>query len=197
MTEWYYEQNGAHRGPVSEADLNVMLANRLIDASTRVWTASFGQQWKHAHETELEVPRPTPPPLSPVVGPPQLPTPAVKGPKASKAYAYLLAFLPLLDLLLITAVASAGGPDVVSMIINIVPVGTAIASLLLAYLDAKELRRANIISPTKVMVPFVLLLPGAYLIRRSVVTRLSWTPFWIWLVSFLVLAGIIGTLAEP
>lgn len=197
MTEWYYEQDGAHRGPVSEADLNVMLANRLIDASTRVWTASFGQQWKHANETKLEVPRPMPPPLSPVAAPPELPSLAENSPKPSKVYAYLLAFLPMLGLVLLAAMASNVSPSDLSKIINIVPVGTAIASLLLAYLDAKELRRANIVSPTKVMVPFVLLLPGAYLIRRSAVTRLSWAPFWIWLVSFLVLAGVLGVLTEP
>ncbi|MBZ9758167.1 DUF4339 domain-containing protein [Mesorhizobium sp. ESP6-5] len=70
MNEWYYEQDGTHVGPVSEADLNVLLANRLIDAGTRVWTSSFGQQWKHAHETELQMPRPTtPPPLPPPINP--------------------------------------------------------------------------------------------------------------------------------
>ncbi|PDQ20085.1 hypothetical protein CN311_16090 [Mesorhizobium sanjuanii] len=49
------DHDGTHRGPVSEADLNVMLANRLIDASTRVWTGSFGQHWKHAHESQLQI----------------------------------------------------------------------------------------------------------------------------------------------
>ncbi|MBZ9907770.1 DUF4339 domain-containing protein [Mesorhizobium sp. BR115XR7A] len=206
MTEWYYEQDGAHRGPVSEADLNVMLANRLINASTRVWTASFGQQWKPAKETQLQTSQPTPPPpLPPVSGPPQLPGTAEKRrartsasaiPEPSKAYAYLLAFLPLLGAVLVTAMAVAGGSDDLPRTINVVRFATLMVSLLLVFLDAKELRRVNIVSPTKVMLPFLLLIPAVYLLHRSFVMRLSWTPLWIWLGSFVVLLGVTGALME-
>ncbi|TPM02110.1 DUF4339 domain-containing protein [Mesorhizobium sp. B2-3-10] len=200
MTEWYYEQDGTHVGPVSETDLNLMLANRLIDAGTRVWTASFGQQWKPANETQLQTPQPTPPPpLPPVSRPPQLPGTAEKrraGPSASaipepsEAYAYLLAFLPLLGAVLVTAMAVAGGSGDLPRMINVVRFAILIVSLLLVFLDAKELRGVNIVSPTKVMVPFLLLIPAGYLLHRSFVMRLSWTPLWIWLGSFVVLLGV-------
>ncbi|TIM22860.1 MAG: DUF4339 domain-containing protein [Mesorhizobium sp.] len=36
MADWYYEENGAQRGPLSEGDLNAMLVNDLLPPNTLV-----------------------------------------------------------------------------------------------------------------------------------------------------------------
>ncbi|WP_352793342.1 DUF4339 domain-containing protein [Mesorhizobium sp. M0243] len=48
MPDWYFEEDGAQRGPLSESDLNAMLVNHLLPRDTLVWTASLGSSWKPA-----------------------------------------------------------------------------------------------------------------------------------------------------
>jgi membrane protease subunit (stomatin/prohibitin family) len=49
---WHVAENGATKGPFSEADLAAMVANGSLSRATMVWTA--GQDgWKAAAETEL------------------------------------------------------------------------------------------------------------------------------------------------
>ena len=63
---WHVADNGATKGPFSEADLAAMAAAGTMTRATQVWTA--GQDaWKPAAETELArlfamVPPPPPPP---------------------------------------------------------------------------------------------------------------------------------------
>jgi membrane protease subunit (stomatin/prohibitin family) len=63
---WHVADNGATKGPFTEADLAAMAANGSLSRSSQVWTA--GQEaWKPAAETELArlfamVPPPPPPP---------------------------------------------------------------------------------------------------------------------------------------
>ena len=63
---WHVAENGATKGPFTEADLATMAANGSLSRATQVWTA--GQDaWKPAADTELArlfamVPPPPPPP---------------------------------------------------------------------------------------------------------------------------------------
>lgn len=53
MTEWYYEENGRQRGPMAEADLAAMFANRFLPADARVSIEAFGGEWRPASHTQL------------------------------------------------------------------------------------------------------------------------------------------------
>lgn len=205
MTEWYYEQDGAHKGPVSEADLNVMLADRLIDPNTRVWTASFGQQWKRALETQLQIPQPTtpppllPPPLGPVgwasaqpaapVAPLPFGQPAAAPTLANvtEKWAMWLAFSPLI-LLAVDILLTSRGID---------PYGDnkqahgatfwfGVANLWLAYKDVEAIYAAGRNPLRRWLWPFIFLLPVCYLIRRWSVANTPLTSAWIWLLVMLV-----------
>ncbi len=63
---WHVADNGATKGPFTDADLAAMIAAGTLTRATQVWTA--GQDaWKPAAETELTrlfamVPPPPPPP---------------------------------------------------------------------------------------------------------------------------------------
>ena len=63
MSEWYYEQNGERKGPVTDADLARLISDGIIGRGNYVWTASFGNQWKFAGDVSALFP---PPPENPV-----------------------------------------------------------------------------------------------------------------------------------
>nr|WP_047573932.1 GYF domain-containing protein [Methylobacterium sp. ZNC0032] len=66
MSDWYFEKNGESAGPVSDDELNAMLANGIISLTNLVWTADFGSEWKRLGDTKLAPPLPAaPPPLPP------------------------------------------------------------------------------------------------------------------------------------
>ncbi|PLL11549.1 antifreeze protein [Tabrizicola sp. TH137] len=62
---WHIAENGATKGPFSEADLGTMAANGSLTRATQVWSAGM-DGWKPAAETDLarlfaSVPPPPPP----------------------------------------------------------------------------------------------------------------------------------------
>ena len=65
--DWFYEDDGRSRGPVTRDQLVELLAQNFIPTTARVWTANFGQHWRTASEANL-VPVPSsPPPLPPLL----------------------------------------------------------------------------------------------------------------------------------
>jgi hypothetical protein len=205
MTDWYYEDNGTQRGPVSESDLNAMLVNRLLPPSTLVWSEGLGSVWKPASQTHLEAaPQPVrPPPLPTTASPPLLPAaaaggapalgrqvtlapPTVKSPLTEK-WAMWLAFSPLFYLAADIILASAGidpyghSPQAVGSLF-----WCGMATLWLAYKDARAINDAGRNPQHRTLVPFLLLFPIGYLIRRRIVAATSLTPLWIWLVGIIV-----------
>ncbi|WGV16369.1 SPFH domain-containing protein [Fuscovulum ytuae] len=63
--QWHIAENGATKGPFSEADLAAMVANGSLTRATQVWAAGM-EGWKPAAETDLariftQVPPPPPP----------------------------------------------------------------------------------------------------------------------------------------
>ncbi|MER9836134.1 DUF4339 domain-containing protein [Mesorhizobium sp. M0145] len=209
MAEWYYEQDGTHRGPVAEVDLNVMLANRLIDPSTRVWTASFGQAWKHAFETQLQMPAPTtPPPLPQGANSQPHPVAAVAPPVASvqaaivcsntltEKWAMWLACSPLIFLAVDIILASVGiDPYGGSSQARGATLWCGIGSFVLAYKDASTINAAGRNPQHRWLLPFMLLMPVGYFLRRWYVAATPLTPLWIWLVSVVVYAMGAGALS--
>ena len=58
---WYYEQNGNRIGPVDEATIRSLIANRTISIDTLVWTNGMAN-WTPLQQTQLAVGLPVPPP---------------------------------------------------------------------------------------------------------------------------------------
>jgi len=58
---WYYEQNGNRIGPVDEATMRSLIANRTISIDTLVWTNGMAN-WSPLQQTQLAAGLPVPPP---------------------------------------------------------------------------------------------------------------------------------------
>lgn len=58
---WYYEQNGNRIGPVDEATMRSLIANRSISIDTLVWTNGMAN-WTPLQQTQLAAGLPAPPP---------------------------------------------------------------------------------------------------------------------------------------
>lgn len=88
---WYYEQNGNRIGPVDEATMRSLIANRTISIDTLVWTNGMAN-WTPLQQTQLAAGLPVPPP-SPYSAPaaPQYTQPVVSHhPEAKDRVAYVL-----------------------------------------------------------------------------------------------------------
>lgn len=72
--DWYYEDGGRARGPVTRDQLVELLVSAFVPPSARVWTPAFGDEWRSVDQTDLLPRRPMPPPL-----PPTAPSPAGLG----------------------------------------------------------------------------------------------------------------------
>jgi TM2 domain-containing membrane protein YozV len=58
---WYYEQNGNRIGPVDEATMRSLIADRTISIDTLVWTNGM-PNWTPLQQTQLAAGLPVPPP---------------------------------------------------------------------------------------------------------------------------------------
>jgi TM2 domain-containing membrane protein YozV len=59
---WYYEQNGNRMGPVDEATMRGLIADRTISIDTLVWTNGMAN-WTPLQQTQLAAGLPVPPPM--------------------------------------------------------------------------------------------------------------------------------------
>lgn len=208
MADWYYEETGAQRGPVSEADLNVMLTNRLLLPNTLVWSASLGSSWKPASQTPLEAApqRAEPPPLpQAAITPPPLPAATTKltfdqqhvvyRPEQvppTDDYAKWLAFTPLLLLAIDFVIFAGGNNTVTGRFAGVTPFLGFWGSLIFAGLDARNLHHSWRNPKPKALVPFVLLSPVAYFWRRTRILGSSFDYLWIWVACFVAWAMGLG-----
>lgn len=194
MSDWYYEENSAPRGPIAEADLRMMIANGLLPPDVRIWTANFGAQWLPASQTQL---RPqttavgTPPPLAVIGGEP----PKFSGIGAAvntTAAAYKPTYANLLALVLMIVMAM----EIVALAIGVSPYDPAFQSggtfwafalaFIFAYKDASRIKAAGLNPQHRTMVPFLFLTQIGYFLRRKSVAGLSLTPLWLWVGSLVV-----------
>jgi TM2 domain-containing membrane protein YozV len=80
---WYYEQNGNRIGPVDEATMRSLIAERTISIDTLVWTNGMAN-WTPLQQTQLAAGLPVPPPMpNPAAQPAQ-------NPEAKDRVAYVL-----------------------------------------------------------------------------------------------------------
>ena len=88
---WYYEQNGNRIGPVDEATMRGLIANRTISIDTLVWTNGMAN-WTPLQQTQLAAGLPVPPPMShsAPTTPQYHPIPSQHHPDAKDRVAYVL-----------------------------------------------------------------------------------------------------------
>lgn len=88
---WYYEQNGNRIGPVDEATMRGLIANRVISIDTLVWTNGMAN-WTPLQQTQLAAGLPVPPPMSysTPTTPLYQPVPSQHHPDAKDRVAYVL-----------------------------------------------------------------------------------------------------------
>jgi TM2 domain-containing membrane protein YozV len=86
---WYYEQNGNRIGPVDEATMRSLIADRTISIDTLVWTNGMAN-WTPLQQTQLAAGLPVPPPMP--GNPPAAPYQAAPShhPDAKDRVAYVL-----------------------------------------------------------------------------------------------------------
>jgi hypothetical protein len=203
MTDWFYEEAGTPRGPINEEDLGIMLSNRLLPPTTRIWTASFGQEWKPAHQTSLAAQigaLPPPLPAGAIQAVPPLPhQPGTTGKPAESTtiYALLLACSPL-AVLFADVVGRLSGVDPNSLSYNNwVSILLTLIAVILAFADVKILNSWGFNPRQRRIVPFLLLSPIGYFWRRAAVVGRDWNYLWIWLGCVaLAVAGQLTMLAD-
>lgn len=86
---WYYEQNGNRIGPVDEATMRSLIANRTISIDTLVWTNGMAN-WTPLQQTQLAAGLPVPPPMPANPPPSPYPTASSHHPDAKDRVAYVL-----------------------------------------------------------------------------------------------------------
>ena len=88
---WYYEQSGNRIGPVDEATMLSLIANRTISIDTLVWTNGMAN-WTPLQQTQLAAGLPVPPPTpySAPAAPQYHSTPSQHHPAAKDRVAYVL-----------------------------------------------------------------------------------------------------------
>jgi TM2 domain-containing membrane protein YozV len=87
---WYYEQNGNRIGPVDEATMRSLIADRTISIDTLVWTNGMAN-WTPLQQTQLAAGLPVPPPMPGI--PPASPnqaSPQAVNPQAKDRVVYVL-----------------------------------------------------------------------------------------------------------
>jgi len=88
---WYYEQNGNRIGPVDEATMRGLIANRTISIDTLVWTNGMAN-WTPLQQTQLAtgLPAPSPTPYSTPASPQYHQGQVNHHPEAKDRVAYVL-----------------------------------------------------------------------------------------------------------
>jgi hypothetical protein len=70
--EWYCINNGIQRGPLSREELLALVRDGALQPDDYVWTAAFGEQWRHLRDVpELQAEPPVP--VTPVAAPEVVP----------------------------------------------------------------------------------------------------------------------------
>lgn len=208
MKVWFYESEGGAVGPVAEDELTTMFRDKRLPASVLVWTEDFGDTWKPALSTPLVSVRqppplrrqsvtslPTPPKLGIAQPAPRLPgSPVALQPEPraeiESIYAWLIAVSPLLILGVDIALTAAGIDVNKHPVSSGISIWSGILMLLAAWKDAQAVERTGLNSERRTLVPFMLLTPIGYFLRRRQVARFSLTPLWIWLACAAVFAII-------
>lgn len=177
MNTWHYEKDGSRIGPVPDAEIQNLIRQRALSADTLVWKPGL-TAWHALRDTELAAH------LDTSSVPPALPAARI-----SNVVVWLLAFAPLIGLMLEAMIGGALAPDddLAGLAGQIaVKTGqywwvTVLLNIGLSVLDERRLKRAGI--DTSRFGRLVFIVP-VYLWQRA--KALGQTPsyFWTWMGLF-------------
>jgi hypothetical protein len=178
-SNWFYEENGQRKGPVSEVEMLQLMKSSVVSQGTSVWRQGF-PDWLKIENTELSIHfnGSAPPPLS--------------GEHINNTLVWVLAFAPIIGYLLEWMVAGAvhGNNQFaaqLAMANSKYWFITLALNIALAFFDEKRLKIAG--HDTKKFKGWVWLVP-VYLYQRSKATKQNLAYFIVWIVCFvLVLLG--------
>lgn len=171
---WFYEEDGRRRGPATEEEIVNLIRAERISYGSLVWREGF-PEWLRAEDTELRphLEKASPPPIT--------------GKHVSNGIVWILAFAPLIGLLLeaFFAYAVNGGDDAAEAALadNRYWFITLALNIGLSYLDESRLKRAG--HNTRAFRGMTWLVP-VYLFQRAKALRQSFAYFIVWLICFAV-----------
>jgi hypothetical protein len=176
--QWFYEENGQRKGPVSEREMIKLIKSSVVFHDTAIWKQGF-PDWLKVQNTELRVhlDNSAPPPLS--------------GEHINNTFVWVLAFAPIIGYILEWTVAGAmygdgfwGAIAVELAMANrkywFITLGLNIA---LAFFDERRLREAG--HDTDKFKGWVWLVP-VYLYQRAKATKQNLAYFIVWIVCFVL-----------
>lgn len=173
-TQWFFDENGKRRGPVSESELIQFINTGSVTRGTFVWTRGF-PDWLKVENTELH------PYLDDSVPPP------LYGTQINNTIVWTLAFAPLIGQLLegILAGLLHGDSDLAIQAVadNDYWFVTLSLNIVLSFFDERRLKRAGF--DTGKLFGWVWLVP-VYLYKRAKATRQNLAYFIVWMVCFVL-----------
>lgn len=168
--QWFYEFSGERKGPVSEVDLTGLVSSGSITYGNAVWNSSMSD-WTLIENTVLRNILPGPPPLS--------------GVHVNNTIVWILAFAPLIGLVLEYVVAGAlyGNEWQAQVAVkeNKFWYITLALNLCLCFFDERKLKKAGI--DTSKFSGWVWLVP-VYLYQRARYLKQNLAYFIVWIATF-------------
>jgi hypothetical protein len=175
IVDWYYEENGQRKGPISEIHIVELIKSSAVGNGTSVWKKGLSD-WVKIENTDLRIhlDNDRPPPLS--------------GEHINNTVVWFLAFAPLIGYVLEWAVAGAvhGGNEYaaeVAMEGSKYWFVTLALNILLSIVDENGLRKAG--HNTDKFKGWVWLVP-VYLYQRAKTTKQNLSYFAVWIIGFLL-----------
>jgi len=173
---WFYEEGGQRKGPVSENDMIQFIKTSVISHGASIWKKGY-PDWLKIENTELRIylDDSAPPPLS--------------GEHVNNTLVWVLAFAPIIGLMLEYFVAGAmysGNASAVAIAIksNKFWFITLALNIGLAFFDEKRLKKAG--HNTDKFKGWVWIVP-VYLYQRAKQTKQNLTYFIVWIVCFVLI----------
>lgn len=172
---WFYESNGQRKGGVSEEEIISLIQSGVLSRSSAAWKKGL-QDWMPIESTELRtyLDDSTPPPL--------------RGEHVNNTIVWILAFAPILGLMLEAFIAGMVYRDNPYQAESAAMGGqfwyiTLILNVALSYWDEKRLSKSG--TTTKKFNGLVWLIP-VYLYQRAKALKHSLAYFIVWVVCFVL-----------
>lgn len=173
VTQWFYEDDGQKKGPVSEEAITQLIRAATISRGTPVWKQGF-PDWTPVENTDLRAHLDTtsPPPLS--------------GEHINNTLVWVLAFAPLIGYLLewvVAGVIHRGNDFAIEKAMDdskywFITLGL---NIVLSFVDESRLRKAG--HNTSKFRGWLWLVP-VYLYQRAKATKQNLAYFSVWIICF-------------
>lgn len=165
LLEWYYFINDERIGPVSGSELLRLYRTNKIYISTKVWKAGLFE-WIEFSNTELINKENNPPPIS--------------GKDINNTFVWILAFVPIIGIVIEYLISGATGIAITSLWIV-----SVLLNSILCVVDERKLKKAG--CATKELLLWAIVLVPVYLFRRAHLLKHKYTYPAVWCVTFAIM----------